>query len=255
MLIRKGKVYLAISFSNEVEPIKKPNDAVVGVDRGINNLAVFTDGKRQKFFGGGNVRHVRKRYAHSRSSLQRKLAETKKARKDTRSLRRVLKRQSGKSARFMKDTNHIISKEIVKFAKQTGNPIIALEKLDGIRDRSHKMRKAQRGEVNSWAFYQLDQYIQYKAEECGFDVVDVDPKYTSQGCSICGHTSPSNRNGHHFSCPACGYQLHADLNAARNIRLRGIVKRQELFDDGLPSTSLEALPDGEGKPPALAGGC
>ena len=47
--------------------------------------------------------------------------------------------------------------------------------------------------LNSWAFYQLEQFLQYKAADFGFAIIEIDPKYTSQGCSKCGHTEKSNR--------------------------------------------------------------
>lgn len=235
MFVSKGKVFLSVSFSKEVEQVTKPNNAVIGVDRGINYLAVTTDGQRSQFFGGTRVKHIRDRYKKTRSSLQRK-----KATKNTRSIRRVLKRLSGKEARFMRDTNHVISRRIIDFAKQTGNPTIAIEKLDGIRNAPR--RKEQNADANAWAFYQLEQFLQYKAVNIGFDIIEVDPRYTSQGCSRCGHAQKSNRHGHQFVCKACNYSLHADLNAARNIKLRGILIRQELDQDGLPSISPQAQP-------------
>lgn len=212
------------------------NDAVIGVDRGINYLAVTTDGQKSQFFGGAKVTHVRNRYLKNRASLQRK-----KAMKNTRSIRRAFKRLSGKEARFMRDVNHVVSRGIVDFAKRTGNPTIAIEKLDGIRDDTKKrLRKEQRSAVNSWAFYQLEQFLQYKAADFGFEIIEVDAKYTSQGCSKCGHTEKSNRHGHRFVCKACDYQLHSDLNAARNIKLRGVLTRQALSENALPSVIAQA---------------
>ena len=131
MYIRKGKVYLSVSFSNAVEQVTKPNNAVIGVDRGINYLAVTTDGQHSQFFGGKRTKQISNRYLKTRASLQQK-----KATKNTRSIRRVLRRLRGKEARFMRDTNHVISRRIINFAKQTGNPTIVIEKLDDIAQRT-----------------------------------------------------------------------------------------------------------------------
>jgi IS605 OrfB family transposase len=225
LFIRKGKVFLTVSFKRDVEVVSKPNDAVVGVDRGINVLATVTDGKRQMFFGGGHTHHVRHRYAKTRASLQKKKAQT-----GSRSTRRTLKRLSGRERRFMRNVNHVISRRIVEFAKDTGNPTIAVEALGGIRN-GRRLRKAQRTDLNRWAFYELEQFTRYKADTFGMAVIGVDPKYTSQGCSRCGHTEKANRYKHRFLCKACGYELHADLNASRNIRLRGVLARQVLCED------------------------
>ncbi|MYF91158.1 MAG: transposase [Gemmatimonadetes bacterium] len=52
----------------------------------------------------------------------------------------------------------------------------------------------------------------------------VDPQYTSQRCSQCGHVERGNRSCQaRFCCKQCGHQAHADCNAARNIRARALV--------------------------------
>lgn len=231
LFTRKKKAFLSVSFKNTVPQVSKPNDAVIGVDRGINYIAVATDGRQSKFYGGGRLKHIRERYTKTRASLQRKKAEHR-----TRSIGRVLKRLSGRGARFTKDTNHVVSKRIVEFARKTGNPTIAIEKLDGIRN-GRRLRKKQRTDLNRWPFYQLEQSLRYKAANYGFDVIEVEAEGTSKGCSRCGYTDAANRKGRSFICKACGYSLHADLNASRNIRLRGILARQALCGDGLLSIS------------------
>ena len=58
-------------------------------------------------------------------------------------------------------------------------------------------------------------------------VVYVNPAYTSQTCSRCGHGEKANRQSQaKFLCVACGFSAHADLNAAENIR-RAAVNRPD----------------------------
>ncbi|MDJ1422039.1 MAG: transposase [Candidatus Methanoperedens sp.] len=71
--------------------------------------------------------------------------------------------------------------------------------------------------MNNWSFYQIEQFLRYKAEAAGKSVIMIDPRYTSQKCSNCGHIYKGNRKGNSFHCVKCGFSLHADLNAARNI--------------------------------------
>jgi hypothetical protein len=78
----------------------------------------------------------------------------------------------------------------------------------------------------------------------------VDPAYTSQGCSRCGYTTPANRYGLRFRCGACRLQIHADLNGARNVRLRGILARQVPREDGAPSVAPE-VPGSPGQAHAI----
>jgi len=53
-------------------------------------------------------------------------------------------------------------------------------------------------------------------------VLLMDARYTSQKCSECGHIYKGNREGSLFRCRKCGFELHADLNASRNIAQAGI---------------------------------
>ena len=219
--VKDGAVYLLISFDKEVAEVTAPNNAVVGGDRGINNLLIGTDGKKQVFFGGGHVLHRKRHYQDVRASIQ-----SQKAKRPTRSIRRLLKRLGDREARFMKNTDHVVSKQFVAFAANCGSPVIALEGLGGIRESSLDKGKWFRREIHRWSYFRLELYITYKANDLGFTVMPVDAAYTSQGCSRCGYIAKANRKGNQFHCQACHYQLHADLNAARNIRLRCILARQ-----------------------------
>jgi IS605 OrfB family transposase len=147
-------------------------------------------------------------------------------------VRRTLKRQSGREKRFQRNENHRISRRIVEYAADTGNSALSLEDLFGIRE-GRKLRKEQRSALHRWGFYQLGQFLRYKAEGRGLEIVEVDAKGTSQGCSRCGHTEKANRRRHVFACRACGHTLHADVNAAHNVRVRGIVARQVCAAMGL----------------------
>ncbi|MEV6866057.1 transposase [Streptosporangium subroseum] len=141
--------------------------------------------------------------------------------KQAKSAKRLLKALKRKESRFARDVNHVISKSIVTEAARTGRGI-ALEDLQGIRERV-RLRKPQRVTLHSWSFHQLGQFVAYKARRAGVAVVYVDPAYTSQGCSACGHIDKRNRpNQETFRCTSCGFAEHADVNAARNIASRGV---------------------------------
>ena len=149
----------------------------------------------------------------------------------------MLKRLAGKEQRFMKDVNHCISKAIVKLAVQENVSVIGLEDLTEIRDRTNgKLHKKQRYLHNSWAFRQLQQFIEYKAKQAGILVKYVNPEYTSKTCNRCNHISKNNRKGLRFHCEACGYEMNADLNASRNIEHRTRDFRYSLESQGCLST-------------------
>ena len=68
----------------------------------------------------------------------------------------------------------------------------------------------------------------------GRDLVLIDPKHTSQTCSVCEVLDPASRNGKNFRCRGCGVELDADLNASVNILKRAMA------GGNLPAAALDA---------------
>ena len=62
----------------------------------------------------------------------------------------------------------------------------------------------------------------YKAGWAGKQLVEVDPRLTSQTCSGCGAVDPDSRQGKSYGCRQCGLSIDADINAARNILKRAV---------------------------------
>jgi predicted RNA-binding Zn-ribbon protein involved in translation (DUF1610 family) len=60
--------------------------------------------------------------------------------------------------------------------------------------------------------------------DAGRRVVAMNPRYTSQRCSHCGHIAAENRDKEKFACISCGHSEHADINAARNILRAGLAQ-------------------------------
>jgi IS605 OrfB family transposase len=182
----------------------------IGVDLGIRNLAVDSDGATHS---GAQTLAVRSRIAKLRAGLQS--AGTTSAKRHIRKLR-------GREQRFHSHTNHVISKHIVRKAKDTARGI-AIEDLGGIRERV-TVRKAQRSALHSWSFAQLRDFITYKAALSGVQLVVVDPRNTSRTCPECGCVDKASRRSQaSFSCTGCGFAANADHVGARNIASRGSV--------------------------------
>lgn len=209
LVYRGGQFYLYISVEATLEPLQ-PSKGFLGVDLGINTIAADSDGLR---YSGDATRKKRDRMAALKADLQSC---------GTRSAKRHLKRLRNHESNFHKHTNHEISKALVSKAKGTGRGI-AVENLTGITRRV-TVRKAQRAALHSWSFYQLKQFISYKAALSGVQVVEVNPAYTSQTCPECGCVSKRNRPSQaQFRCIKCGYEAHADFVGARNISTRALV--------------------------------
>src|SRR5918911_3747878 len=178
LLYRNGTFYLAVTL-DAPEPTPDDADDFLGIDLGIVNLATDSDGAP---YSGEEVELRRRVYAHRRRNLQRK---------GTLSARRKLKRLRGRQTRYQRDTNHIISKQVVQKAKGTGRGI-ALENLGGIRSRTTVKRK-QRARHANWSFFQLHSFVEYKALLAGVRVVLVDPRNSSRECEKCGTIDKRNR--------------------------------------------------------------
>lgn len=203
LFIRGETVYLNVAFTKTAEE-PQSNKQAIGVDRGIKNIAVTSD---NRFFGGKYVKRVANRYRRIRSELKAKGHSGK----------RHLRRIGRKENRFRSDVNHCISKQII--APLAIGTTLVLEDLTGIRERTiKKCKREQRAERSSWAYFQLEEFLRYKAAAKGIVVTEVNARYTSQRCSKCGHIEKGNRPQQSvFECRSCGFQLHADLNASRNI--------------------------------------
>ncbi len=197
------------------DPIKSKR--VIGVDFGRREIARTSTGEA---WDGKEIQQVRDKYSRVRASLQ------KKASKGTRSTRRrarqILKRLSGRERRYQTWLNHNISIAIIRLALSL-QAIIAIEDLTGLRERTNRQprNKTERRRSNSWAFYQLRQFLAYKGICCGVELVAIPPVYTSQTCHKCLHIGL--RSDKRFKCAneRCGWQGDADDNGSKMIELWG----------------------------------
>lgn len=205
----KGNWYLHVSVWNEDIGIK-PVSKYLGIDMGVNNIAVTSDGQ---IFSSDKIEKKRKQYAEHRRRLQLR---------NTRNSKRRIRRIGKKESRFRKDVNHQISKELIRVAKGTSRGI-SIENLNGINLRT-TVRKDKRNQRMGWSFYQLGSFLEYKAAEQGIPFVKVTPKNTSRMCSNCGYIDKKNRKSQsEFICLKCGHMENADTNAAKNISGRATI--------------------------------
>jgi putative transposase len=177
----------------------------LGIDRGIKNIAVLSN---NMFFNSKHLKEVKGRYQY----LKRKLQHS-----GTRSAKRKLRNISGRERRFVQDVNHVLSKKIVSLPYD----VFAIEALEPAKMKRNGKGKIFRKKLGSWSPTELQNFIEYKAEDAGKTVVYINPKHTSQKCSKCGYIDKNNRKGSVFKCKNCGFELNADLNASRNIEVAG----------------------------------
>jgi putative transposase len=214
LVLVDGTFYLLVTIDTPEEPPMVP-ERFLGIDLGIINLAMDSDGHPRT---GAEVERARQRCITHRQTYQAT---------GTKAAKRRLKQLVGVEAKFRRWVNHTISKQLVAYAKDTKAALV-LEELTHIRSRT-TVRKGQRNKHASWGFRQLRAFINYKAERAGVPVVFVDPRNTSRACSHCGFVDKRNRRSQaEFSCLRCGFECHADLNAARNLATRGHVSAPHL---------------------------
>lgn len=205
--VRRGRDWY-LMLAVKTEDVPSQDGPHFGLDMGLANLAVLSGPGVVRFFDGKPLRYTRGRYFRYRQALQRKGKIG------------MLKRSKGRESRWVRCENHRVSREIVTTVAARGG-VLHVEKLLGIRDRTKKTRKVNRM-LHAWPFAQLLAFIRYKAALAGIVVIEEDPRHTSQQCSRCRHTERGNRPKQAaFRCKACGFCVHADLNAARNLAARG----------------------------------
>jgi IS605 OrfB family transposase len=190
---------------------------VLGVDLGVNNLAVVSTGR---FWSADEFNHWKREYEQRRGDLQQ--CGTRAAHE---AIAGVERKEAGRFKIFL----HRVANEIVAEAHTHDCSHIVFEDLTDIR-----VNVPQASWQHLWAFHRLFEYVAYKAKAQGIKAVQVDPRNTSKQCSTCGFTHDDNRHGEEFECQDCGYQNHADYNAAKNIGLQYLRRRQNADDGGAP---------------------
>jgi IS605 OrfB family transposase len=212
---RHGRFFLHISVTRKIElPENSSIHTVVGIDRGLRFLAAACDSNgKSTFCSGAKVKDRRAYYKALRQRLQKR---------QTPSSRRRLKAVGGRENRWMSDVNHCVSKALAQAYPK--NTLFVLEDLTGIRKESERVCLKYRYLNVSWAYFDLEQKLIYKANLAGSKVIKADPAYTSQRCPRCGHTSRSNRDKvkHIFKCRNCGYTSNDDRIGAMNLCCMGM---------------------------------
>ncbi len=205
---RKGKWFLSYSYHTPKNIIE--TDGVVGVDRNARgNVATVADVQTGKVIKvGPDIKGWKDNFKNRKRKLQRKGAKS------------LLKKINRKQSNRTKDINHKVSKQIVDFAT-THRRAIVLENLKHIKSSKKCGHYVQR---TNWSYFQLEQYLKYKAALRGIPVYYVDPFNTSKECSRCG--TINDVIGKKFVCKNCGHRDHRDANAGFVIGKR--------YLDGLP---------------------
>jgi putative transposase len=177
--------------------------AVVGIDVGLKTFATLSTGEEvanPRFFRREERALARVQRAHSK--LVKGTSERAKHRK-------VVARVHERIAWRRGDFSHQQSRRLVNVFD-----LLAVEDLSVNRmTHTHCLAKS----IHDAAWSQFTTLLAYKAAWAGRQFVAVNPAYTSQDCSGCGHRQVLSLSDRTYTCPCCGLVLDRDLNASLNI--------------------------------------
>lgn len=196
-------LYLKVVVKEQDVEQTRENQSVCAIDMGITFFLTTSDGEFVD-----NPKHLFKVLKKLRVE-NRKLSRMKKGGKNFRKQVKVLQLLHQKVSRVRKDFLH---KQSRKLANEYGTVI--REDLN-ISKMVKDSRYAKHILDCSWGlFFEL---LEYKT-----NVVKVNPAYSSQTCSKCGHTCKENRKTQSlFECVSCGFTENADFQATLILYQRG----------------------------------
>lgn len=209
-----GKYFVSLLVETEIEQLPINNNHI-GLDLGITHFAITSNGEFYE-----NPKYLRK-YENKLAKYQRSMSrKQEQAKKDNRKLESSKNYQKNKlkfarlHEKITDCRNDYLQKLSTKLIRE--NQTISIEDLQvSNMIQNHKLAKSITDA--SWARFRT--MLEYKANWYGRTIIAVDPKYTSQTCNNCGHTSKENRlTQAEFVCINCGHTENADVNAAKNIK-------------------------------------
>ena len=192
----------------DVEPSNNPP---VGIDMGIESFATTSEGEHI-----ANPRHLHRRLPELRRQ-QRSLARKQRRGSNRNKARKRIARLYAHIGNLRRDHHHKVALDLVR---RFGT--IAVESLN-IRGMLKNGRLSRAIGDAAWGGF-VD-ILKCKAESAGVQVVEVNPRGTSQLCSGCGAEVRKDLKVRQHECPKCGLSLHRDVNAARNILARAGLAR------------------------------
>jgi putative transposase len=247
LVCKNERWYACFECEREAQPAPRPEETL-GIDRGVHVLAACSDSRLVR-----NPRVLEKARLQI-ERLQRVVARRKRGGRNRRKAVRRLARLHEHVANRRRDAMHKAARKIINAAPSS----IVLEKLNVCA-----MTRSARGTVEQpgrnvaakaalnramldASFGLLQQLIVSKAEEAGITVVAVDARYSSQECWRCHHVAAESRVRRRFRCVACGFTVHADVNAALVLTRRAESRPAGRGGASAHLDDLRRLPDAGG---------
>jgi len=195
--LRKKRVYCKLTYVEEKDKIVLNPGKSTGIDINVKQL-VSSD---NKFYSTKKLFH--RKQEHKKNRMKHR---------DT--------------MNFTKDFVHKLTTLIVSDLIRNEQEVLVLEDLKNLRQSSSKKNRNSKGKVvnylinNCLPYGMFTSFLEYKCKDQGIKFVKINPYNTSKECNNCKSLDSSRPKQSDFICNSCGQHIHADLNAARNIRLR-----------------------------------
>lgn len=202
-----GNWYVCLSCEGEAKPLLE-NSKSVGIDVGLENFATLSTGEsieNPRFF---------KKEEKALAKAQRRAAKEEKGTKEYKKRKKVVAKVHQRIRNKRSDFCHKQSRQIVETYQY-----ICVEDLN-IKKMVQESYLAKSILDASWN--QFRRFLSYKAEEAGRKLGLVNPAYTSQTCSCCGHREEKKLSTRQHVCSKCGYCAHRDVNSAEYILALGL---------------------------------
>ena len=200
-----GKWFAILTVEIEATPVQENDGSQVGIDLGLINFAVLSDGTTIR-----NPRHLKKHQDNIRAK-QKSLSRTERYSINRGKAKRRLAVIHQRLKNIRGDFLHKLSHKLVH-----AHSLIALEDLASQEMAERRFGKS----INDAGWSEFIGMLSYKAESAGSTVMLVDPENTTKGCSRCGFLTRKELSERQHDCPSCGLSMDRDLNAAINILSR-----------------------------------
>lgn len=220
------------SFCIETETPKKPvvedikPEDTVGLDLGVVNFVHDSDGRS---IGRLDLSGDRERLERGQRSLSRKKYESKNWEKQRRRIAEVHARMSNRKRDYKHKLADFYTTEYDAVFVENLNVKGMLESPENARNKA---------EVGWRDFITI---LEHHGEKNGCHVVDVEPEGTTKECASCGVSTWKPLWVRKHSCPACGFNLDRDWNAALNVLLRGLSKLGVVHSEDTPVETATAV--------------